>query len=176
MKRAEKQAYKVLRDHSISKPPVPVEKIATALGASLSYEPFEDKDAISGMLFRDGSRTVIGINSSHGRTRQRFSIAHELGHLVLHEGKLFVDKVSRINLRDETSSKAIDREEIEANSFAAALLMPEDLVVSEVAKRLGRSSKIKPDILIPELAKTFDVSNEAMDYRLRNLGILVGQF
>jgi len=176
MKRAEKQAYKVLRENNISKPPVPIEKIATVHGASLSYEPFEDKDAISGMLFRDGKKIVIGINSAHGRTRQRFSIAHELGHLLLHEGKLFVDKVARINLRDETSSKATDREEIEANSFAAAILMPEDLVVSEVAKRLERSSNVKPDILISELARAFDVSNEAMDYRLRNLGILVGQF
>lgn len=176
MKRAERQASKVLEEHGISKPPVPVEKIATALGASLSYEPFEDKDAISGMLFRDGNRTVIGINSAHGRTRQRFSVAHELGHLLLHEGKLFVDRVARINLRDETSSKATDKEEIEANSFAAAILMPEEFVVREVAKRFERSSTIKPDILISELARLFDVSKEAMDYRLRNLGILVGQF
>lgn len=176
MNRAEQRAQKVLQKSGVSKPPVPVEKIAIEYGALLSFEPFEDKEAISGMLFRDNKQVVIGINSAHGKTRQRFSIAHELGHLLLHEGKLFVDKVSRINLRDETSSKAIDREEIEANSFAAALLMPKDLVIKEITKRIGRSRTIELDVLISDLAKLFGVSKEAMDYRLRNLGIIVGQF
>src|SRR3954470_4270018 len=71
-------------------------------------------------------RYIIGINSSHPETRKRFTIAHEMGHLVLHQlDQVHVDKQFLVKLRDDISSQAIDPHEIEANAFAAALLMPE---------------------------------------------------
>ncbi|WP_301176672.1 ImmA/IrrE family metallo-endopeptidase [Actinomadura geliboluensis] len=44
------------------------------------------KDDVSGMLVREPTRTVIGINQGHAATRQRFPVAHEIGHLQLHKG------------------------------------------------------------------------------------------
>jgi Zn-dependent peptidase ImmA (M78 family) len=167
MRKAEREAQQVLAELGIYKPPIPVERIAEQLGATLTYEPFEGN--VSAMLYRDSARTVIGINANHVRTRQRFSIAHEVGHLRLHPGRpVILDHLVRINFRDETSSQATDQEEIAANAFAAELLMPEALVVREVERHLGLvgTSDAK---LINELTRTFDVSKDAMGFRLANL-------
>ena len=122
------------------------------------------------MLFRDNDRTIIGVNSAHSSTRQRFTIAHEIGHLFLHKGKLFVD--TPVSFRDAKSSSATDRGEIEANAFAAELLMPRDMVITEVQKRLAKNTRLSSESLIEELAEVFTVSQQAIEYRLKNLGIL----
>src|SRR5262245_61528186 len=105
----------------VESPPVPVERLAEGLGAEIVYQSFEGD--VSGMLYRDENRNLIGVNSAHGANRQRFTIAHEIGHLKLHAGKpVFVDSFGgRVNLRDGTS----DLQEVEANAFAASLLMPQ---------------------------------------------------
>ena len=64
-----------------------------------------------------------GLNSAHHIHHQRFMIAHEIGHFVLHEGKMYVDTPT-VRFRDSVSGLAIDNEEIESNGFAAELLMP----------------------------------------------------
>src|SRR5437879_4235539 len=112
----EKYAQKILDDLELDNAPIPVEEIAAHLGAQLSYEPFQGKGELSGMLLRDKDRAVIGVNSAHPSVRQRFSVAHEIGHLVMHEGAMFVDQTVRFN-RDGNSSLAIDPQEIEANQF-----------------------------------------------------------
>lgn len=73
-----------------------------------------------------------------------------------------------MNLRDERSSLATDREEIDANQFAASLLMPAQFVRELVSKLLVRRTG---DAVIASLAKAFEVSEQAMEYRLINLGL-----
>jgi len=91
----------------------------------------------------------------------------------MHEGKIIVDQaVLRVDLRNDVSSMGTDVEEIEANTFAAALLMPEGIVFDHVLKLVRANSQITREALIAELARIFDVSAEAMGYRLINLGIL----
>jgi Zn-dependent peptidase ImmA (M78 family) len=65
---------------------------------------------------------------------------------------------------------ATDREEIEANAFAAALLMPENMVRSLI-DGLPQVTRRDPDRTIQELARTFDVSASALGFRLINLGL-----
>ena len=85
---------------------------------------------MSGLLHRseDGNRAVIGVNSRHPTVRQRFSIAHELGHLVLHKPAFQIDQHAFVSFRNSKSSSASDPHEIEANQFAAVLLIPEALL------------------------------------------------
>lgn len=163
----EARAERLLSEHAVLREPVPVEDLARKLGARLSFQPFERE--MSGMLYREHGRVVIGVNATHAPTRQRFSIAHEIGHLLLHQGRpMFIDRDGRLNRRDELSTLGTDREEIEANSFAAALLMPQSLLADATA-RLHRSNRpVSPEIL----AAKFAVSVRAMEYRLINLGIL----
>jgi len=65
---------------------------------------------------------------------------------------------------------ATDAEEIEANQFAAAILMPADLVIGE-ARRLLKDPSATDASIVPLLAQGFDVSDQAMEYRLVNLGL-----
>lgn len=168
MARADDLAGALLAEAGMSSAPVKVEELARAQGAQVVRQRYEQGD-VSGMLLREPDRVIIGVNTSHAPVRQRFTIAHELGHLVLHRGRaLILDTPVRVNFRDRTSSLATDREEMEANRFAAALLMPADLVVAEARKAPPGSV----DALVGTLAKRFDVSTEAMSYRLVNLGIL----
>jgi Zn-dependent peptidase ImmA (M78 family) len=123
------------------------------------------------MTYRTDEESVIGINSSHRPRRQRFTAAHELGHLLMHPGQpLLVDSSVRVNYRDKVSSQATDAEEVEANAFASALLMPEALIREQV-QDLQRAGIRGRERLVSELAVRFDVSTEAMGYRLLNLGI-----
>lgn len=171
MTKPEKIARSLLDELGIKKPPVPVEKIAEMKGAILSFEPFEGQHDISGVLFRDEKNIIIGINSAHHQNRQRFTIAHELGHLLLHERKeLFIDKV--LNFRDSKSSLASNNSEMAANTFAAELLMPKELIKKELIKVSQKKSLPDKETLIKNLAKLFQVSPQAMEFRLINLGIL----
>lgn len=123
------------------------------------------------MLFRSGDYQVIGVNSAHPTVRQRFTIAHELGHWALHPGReIILDVPVRVNLRDKASSMASDREEIEANAFAATLLMPENMLRDRLS-RLPASQRREPDITATALAKIFKVSTSALSFRLINLGL-----
>ena len=72
---------------------------------------------------------MIGVNSLHQVHRQRFTMAHECGHLLLHRGKrVYIDHTFRVNSRalvnnrDGSSASATDPEEIEAKRFAAELV------------------------------------------------------
>src|SRR5438034_7962595 len=106
-------------------PPVNVEAIAAAIGIVIRKTPTEDD--VSGFLFKQGGVSVIGVNALHHPNRQRFTIAHEIGHFMLdHFDQVHVDKAI-VRLRNEASSTGTFREEVEANRFAAELLMPRGL-------------------------------------------------
>jgi Zn-dependent peptidase ImmA (M78 family) len=121
-------------------------------------------DEISGVLVRRPGDIVIGVESSQSPERQRFTIAHELGHLVLHDvGEVHVDKV---NYRSSLSSTAEDVEEVEANAFAAALLMPRAFVVADLR---GQTVNIEDEGQVTRLANRYLVSTQAMTYRLINI-------
>ncbi|HTZ87267.1 MAG TPA: ImmA/IrrE family metallo-endopeptidase [Solirubrobacteraceae bacterium] len=164
--RAEGEATTLLNTLGCKETPIPVEQIAIARGAQVTYEVFDGE--VSGMLIRDGERAIIGVNSSHAPVRQRFTIAHEIGHLIMHEGTpVFVDRLIRINRRDGTTSK----QERDANAFAAELLMPRGFITARVAALTDKSSGIAPERLMEQLAEEFGVSVLAMSYRLANLDI-----
>lgn len=122
------------------------------------------------MVYRNADGTaVVGVNSIDSPSRQRFTIAHELGHLILHvELDLHVDKHFPIGLRSETSAKGVDDHEIEANQFAAELLMPSEWIRREV--ELLRGTDV--DRAISKLAEKYEVSTEAMSIRLSALGFV----
>lgn len=165
-------AQRLLTAAAITEPPVPVERIVREAGAIVSYQPF-DADDISGLLYRaTDSAPVIGVNSNNAKVRQRFTIAHELGHLQLHQQQeLILERHVQVNFRDATSSTASNQEEIEANQFAAELLMPGDLLERNLTALLNGRPLSDSD-LVKRLASRFEVSRQAMEYRLASLGML----
>lgn len=165
-------ARSLLLKANITEPPVPVEQLARDAGAVISYQPFEAED-ISGLLYRAAAGApVIGVNSNNPKVRQRFTIGHELGHLALHPGQqLILERLVRLNFRDATSSTTSDEEEIEANHFAAELLMPRDLLTHSLSVLL-QGRPLSDVEVVRRLARRFEVSQSAMEYRLANLGLL----
>ena len=162
---------RLLTEHQVRSAPVPVPDIAKALGVRVQREPAEDE--LSGFLYRDRSRktVIIGVNANHYLNRQNFTIAHELGHLLLHEfDKVHVDRHFKVWLRSETSSQGIDNEEMEANLFAAELLMPARFISSEMEKI--DTFDLDGGSVLKELSERYVVSTQAMTFWLAYLGYL----
>jgi hypothetical protein len=178
-------AQALLRDfeeryEAVEAPPVPVERIASALLGLYLDEADDlralpgapaDQGRLSGML--DAEEMIVWIDRGEVRRnpgRRRFTIAHEVGHLLLHvplvhEG--FCDRAADIQEIEEdppaSGPPELRRREREANLFARELLMPESLV-NEQARATGFN--------LPALADRFEVSVPAMRLRLRLLKLL----
>jgi Zn-dependent peptidase ImmA (M78 family) len=159
-----REAADILKKYRIKKPPIPVEKIAETLGARVRYSPYDGE--LAGMLVRGNGQTVIGVNSLHHMNRQRFTIAHECGHLLFHKGEVHIDRAFRVNRRDEVSSLAVDPDEIEANRFAAELLMPFDMITADLLER-GIDAENEQEL--KELARKYQVSVQAITHRITNI-------
>jgi Zn-dependent peptidase ImmA (M78 family) len=163
--RIRREVLNLMRSANVVSPPVPIEKIAKMLGARVVATNFNNE--ISGLLVRRGSETVIGVAKEQSKTRQRFTIAHEIGHLVLHDREeVHVDREFRVRLRSQVSSAAVDVDEIEANAFAAGLLMPESFLRHDVKKL---SVDFDDATQVEALAERYCVSAQAMTFRLLNL-------
>lgn len=171
-KNIESCARDLLERFSLLEYPVDVHTLASRLNIKVVTGDMDG--AVSGFLRKQGEITVIGVNSGHSIKRQRFTIGHEIGHYVLHlddESPMFVDKLSTSAFfaRDEESARGIHSREIDANSFAASLLMPEELVKKCLSTYLPRFSSIED--IAWRMAKNFNVSEQAMTLRLVKLGI-----
>lgn len=158
----EKLIEGLLDQHDVTQLPVPVERIVSSYGIHLRKGDLED---VSGLIVRDGPSVTIGVNAKQSRTRQRFTIAHEFGHFLLHDGmSSHVDHNYRVNFRSGASSLAVDVEEIEANFFAASLLMPKQFL-----DQADAIEALDSDTAVGHLARSFNVSRHAMSLRLGNV-------
>lgn len=160
---------KLLAELRIRSAPVPVDEIAKSLSVEVQRESAEDD--LSGFLYRNQKRnlTIIGVNADHHPNRQTFTIAHELGHYLLHDfSEVHVDRKFKVWLRSEASSQGTDVGEKEANLFAAELLMPTRFL----AKDLENIDEVDllDESMIQDLAQKYCVSTQAMTFRLSYLG------
>ncbi|MEV6495321.1 ImmA/IrrE family metallo-endopeptidase [Actinoplanes sp. NPDC051633] len=144
----------------------------TAEGIALALHEFSGNE--SGFALSQGDQRIIGVNTATAYSRQRFTIAHELGHILLHHKPLIVDHSILLSKRDDISSLGTDQEEIEANGFAAALLMPDILVRQELERATRQDNSLPAQRYVVNLARTFKVSSQAMAYRLVNLNLITG--
>jgi Zn-dependent peptidase ImmA (M78 family) len=157
------EARSLLQKMKIDFAPVPIEAIAKRLGITVQVVPLDEH--LSGMSFVKGGHSVIVVNASHHPNRQRFTLAHELGHHVLHKEYLSenVHVDTAVLARNARSSEGVDSKEVQANAFAAELLMPQAQL-----RRLGNVD-VNDDVKLSQLARTFRVSASAMAIRLENL-------
>jgi Zn-dependent peptidase ImmA (M78 family) len=135
------------------------------------------EDSLSGFLIRDNEgRAFIGVNRSNGEARKRFTIAHELGHYFLHDQTMpFIDGPTgrfKVLPRDEVSAEGSDVREVEANRFAAELLMPEEHLRDDLEGHghIDLFHDEDTDSVIKMLATKYGVSVRAMTIRLERLG------
>lgn len=151
--------------------PVDLERIVEIYGINCVCTELDDD--VSGFLVVEDKNSTIVVNELHHPNRQRFTLAHELGHFFLHrkgDDQVFIDKKYAVYNRDSRSSSGVDEQEVEANVFAASLLMPEGLVLDVL-----ESYDLIDDADTMILAKKFGVSLQALGFRLAKLGYEVGQ-
>ena len=166
-------AQKVLKKFWDGNLPVDVEQIAKEMGVYVSGTdlPENVSGSSSKIVIGDGISlyVIFHKNTGESEVRRRFTVAHELGHICLNhitpeeDGKKYrtiIDGPYNVISSDEEDR---DPEEVEANKFAAELLMPADRIISAY-KSLGKNGSLK------DLAKKFKVSMPAVYFRLKNLG------
>lgn len=162
-----RQVKELLEEQGIASAPIPVERIAVALGATIRRSPLDE--SLSGMIYLKGRKPIIGVNSRHHQNRQRFTIAHETAHLVLHRDTIIedvhVDRRFPVLMRDANSATGMEKIEIEANRFAAELLMPTFFLLRALKTR---GFDIDDEEPLKKLARYFRVSTQALQYRISN--------
>lgn len=147
------EAEKVLRENFMDSPPIIIHELVKNYGLTVFKAAFDDKK-IAGYI--DFDKQWIVVNKEDAAERQNFSIAHELGHWIMHPNEVKVDQndiriVYRRPMGGETEPL-----EIEANAFAAYLLVPEEML---------KQHQEKSDL---ELAQLFNVSQLLIGFRRMN--------
>jgi predicted transcriptional regulator len=155
-----KSPFQIISEYQKA-PPVDVDALARALGIKVNY--IELDEGIYGSLNRHPtwggpSGYVIFINKKDPRVRQRFTLAHEIAHFVLHRDLIDSEVVDRAMYRSDLSTA----HETQANRLAADILMPGHLLRREFAET--------KDVAV--LARRFDVSMAAMEIRLKSLRLI----
>ena len=139
--------------------PVKVGRLAKHLGLRVLLKPLPAK--ISGEI-RPTTETLAGfeinINRFEKNTRQRFTIAHEIGHYLLHSHLIGGGIVDNVLYRSRLSN----RMEAEANRAAADILMPKHLI-DKVSDELNLPFR---EEFVDQFADALQVSNQAMKIRL----------
>jgi Zn-dependent peptidase ImmA (M78 family) len=129
---------------------------------------------VSGLLVqKPGAPTVICVHEGDPILRQRFTIAHEighhhLGHTLQGDAQIHVDR-GIVAQRTARSSEGVDLSCVEANQFAASLLMPAELIRARAAE-LAQGPLL--DVHLSALAAEFQVSEQAMAIRLVTLDLV----
>lgn len=144
----------ILRRHQESAP-VKVGEIAKDLGLKILVSDLPL--GISGKLSKDDGQWTIRVNRGEAKVRQRFTIAHEIAHYVLHRPQ--IEDNLGFELTDDTfyRSGLSKRIEWEANKLAAEILMPWHLIDQATARE---------PLTPPVLAELLEVSEVALRIRM----------
>lgn len=150
---ARNAARRILKLAKVTEPPVFINQIIPILKEEYNLDAVKGvplSDHFSGFLIQENNLSAIAYNDTQHVHRQRFTVAHEIGHLVMGH-----------NVIDEGS--VTQTEEKEANVFAAELLMPLELLKKDL-KRGGCN--------VDSLAEAYWVSKQAMGHRFQDPAVL----
>jgi Zn-dependent peptidase ImmA (M78 family) len=153
-------AVQILADNYIEEPPINIYELAGNYGLEIEETEFSSEFAhVSGFITQDGGVPRLMVNASDAQNRKNFTVAHELGHWILDKDMLTADPKIGVLFRIPLGKLNADPIEKRANTFAANLLVPEDMLLEK--QKFTTSPK--------ELARLFGVSEEVIGYRLKHL-------
>ena len=178
-------ANKLLTTMGIVTAPVDVFALAESLPITVDNSiDIDGRINLSGEIKLDNERNpLIWVNPLESKNRQRFTMAHEIGHLV----NDVIPNLSQVGIDDEFHDGLMNLKrdgrqnpkEFAANEFAAQLLMPYKFIINEAEqiinnfkKAQGKNAKVSVHYLLSELAKKFEVSEQAMEIRLKRIGMI----
>ena len=155
-KKVERAVLKILKENSIIDPPIRLSEIIDNCRLGLKITNFGDKYRRNVSGFLDTNQNIIYVNHHEPIERQRFTIAHELGHWVLHHEIIEKDPSQyEVLMRRPLAKEDLDYLDKEANCFASNLLVPKHLL-NDYKKYATHS----------ELATLFMVSEEMVRYSI----------
>ena len=156
--------------------PIDIKEIIKYLGIKYNTKPNFKKIKLDGMISIENNEPVIWSNpmKTSIKERVRFTLAHELGHFMLHIAP--VEDLSIVKpIEDETISyyrdDNWDKIEMEANNFASQFLMPSAMITEKATKIVTEKPNFTKIEIIEELSNIFTVSTTAMTYRLKSMGV-----
>ena len=139
--------------------PVDVEGLAGDFGIEVIRKDWPDN--LSGAIGYDKSGYFIIVNSKQSENQQRFTIAHEIGHYILHRDRIGTDGI-RDDILYQSKLRGVD--ERAANLLAADILMPADMLGQAVIDAGGWKN-------LNRIAEKLKVSRTALSSRLETLNI-----
>lgn len=155
---ARNMARKVIKDYKLAEVPTDLTRVSQKLG--LKYIELNDPEGIDGAIIEIESKPAIAfLNKAKPIQRQRFTLAHELGHIFLkHSKRDLYDAEDSRDIGEELTDQSKPPKEKEADTFASELLIPYD-----------KLKKYEADINdIAKLAGIFQVSKQAMTIAVMN--------
>lgn len=158
--KAKEKAKEVIKENCIIEPPIDTFSLVNKYGLNLSFIKLPEKFSnVAGFI--DFKTSKVYANATDSSNRQAFTVAHELGHWLLHKD-LYTKEPDKyqILLRQPINGINLTPEEKEANCFAARLLVPKDMLIEKRTKY--------PFATISNLAKLFAVSYDVMSYRIQS--------
>ena len=151
--------YAIYEQFALEGYPFDVINFGKGLGIKITESNFEHiNDKLSGLIIRQNGKTIISVKVNEKETRQRFTVAHELGHFFLHNEYLDKGLMDGIGFLPRDGS--INKIENEANDFAANLLMPKSKFYE-----LWNDKEIS----LSKMAQYFNVSGSAIVTRAKFL-------
>lgn len=154
---ARNEAAALLDKYAPDQYPLNVDHVAHYLGLEVIYQHLPP--GISGIIVKPaGEDPTIGISIHESRSRQRFTLAHEIGHYI---ERLKVAHDDEYSFSDARGTK-YDVHEFFADEFAGSLLMPEPELRAAFKQHTDRARYTK-------IARQFGVSVAALHKRVRRL-------
>ena len=148
-----KEDIKIIKDNQKS---CPVRITAITEEYGIDVYNLSMSSNISGAIIKEGDKYVIYVNDKHPKNRQRFTIAHEIAHYILHKEKIGDNLTDNAMYRSKLSNVF----ERQANILAYEILMPVNFVMQFIEENKS----------VSEMASLFKVSEGAMRIRLRQGG------
>lgn len=163
---AREEALRLIDRYEVTAPPVPVYRIARGEGLQVFEQNFGASnpglDKVSGYIDIKNRRVII--NSTDIPTRQVFTVAHELGHWILHREQVLAEPAIAVVYRRPLAARESQKREQEANAFAGTLLVPPRLLRDVIDQFYG--------ITRQEMSRIFGVSVSMLEVRLQQEGLL----
>ena len=146
--------------------PVPIEQIINDCGIILKLI-FDENGSSGSIKVTNDRKYIISVNVLHIYGRQRFTMAHELAHYILHKDEIDVNGISDDAIYHSGKSELI---EIEANRKAADIIMPSQSIINQYMKY--KPQKTETHVLVNKMAIDFSVSELAMEIRLQSFNLI----
>lgn len=164
----ERLAKRLLTKYGVVSPPVPLEHLVEQMGAELRVASFDAALIGFYVAASEDKTSLICVNSAQPRNVQRWTLAHEMGHMILASHDLHIDWPDPQIRGSRSETDSDDHKEILADQLALELLLPRHMLAKDIKQPLNPHD----DVPLKRLALRYRVSLYALISRLEQVRLL----